>query len=193
MRTVKPNMKKAVLLNGLSSVQKPTDMQHFHLPKSALGILGLLLLLGIGFGTYTYLGQGDPDIAKQRLFGQVALSDGIYPARNLHDLNELSWENGLDILSALDSANTSIQLIENAETHPEIRGSKLAEAHANLNQSMSRLHVLLRDRETLLKSARLLRARDLFTPVYQEYLRDTLTKYSALKQPQSTSEKLVQQ
>jgi hypothetical protein len=184
---------KEAVIEGYAALQKQGEhLINLH-PRKLMVLLAALLVAGsIVAGVYHYSGQGDFVVLKQRLFGEVHLSEGTYSARTLKDLNQLSWENGLEIIATLDTMNKTLQTLE-AMTDGEVPAdTSTAKLKTTLADSESQLKALLKDRRALEKAASLLKADQLYTPVYQEYLRETLSRLTSVKQSLEKSDRLVQ-
>jgi hypothetical protein len=155
-------------------------------------VLGALVVAGlITAGVCQLTANGDINVLKQRLVGEVHLSTGNYSARTLGELNQLSWENGLEMLTALDMANDNIKSLETLQAQPGSDPHDLAKSRYQLKKSLGRVHALLQDRKVLLKSAKLFRETTLYTPVYHEYLSDTMKKVALLKRQAPPAEQMV--
>lgn len=161
--------------------------------KKLFTVLGALLVAGgITAGISHFTANGDINVLKQRLVGQVELSTGTYSARSLGELNQLSWDNGLEILAALDALNKSIQTVQALQQHPDAHATEHNRAQSDLKRSLNRVHTLLKDRRVLLETAQRFHSDKLYSPVYHEYLQDTLGKLDALKIQTRQLEKLSQ-
>lgn len=178
---------KEAVLDGVSHVQRQWMETQASVNKTYLVLAAIAMASVLTVGAVQISGGGSMSVMQQRLFGQLHLSTGTYSARTLGDLNAASWENGLVILETLDALNSNIRVIEG-----EVSASRAEKAAAasEFEESMKRIRTLLKDRKAILKSARALQAKELYAPVYHEYLRQTMEK-AALVQKKPSSESLV--
>lgn len=161
--------------------------------KIGLVVLALFISTGLVTGICQFSAQGDIAVLKQRLVGQVHLSTGSHWARTVSDLNQLSWDNGLLILESLDTVNKHVNEVEKLRANPKVSKSTLAQATIDLKKSVDELNILLQDRKTLLDSAHLLRTSHLYSPVFEEYMNDTMAKVHEVQKSLTTKESLAQQ
>ncbi len=161
--------------------------RQFKVLATSLGVAGVIVL-----GLFFISGQGDLTVLRQRLVGQVHLSTGVYSARTVTQLNHLSWQNGLDILTALETVNGNLRQLEKLQSKPRTKKAHILAARRSLNESVKKLDVLLADRQILEDAAKILKANTLYTPVYQEFLKDTMARVADASPRKNTSENLVQ-
>jgi len=164
-------------------------MEPLALPKPAMPklylVAGALVVAGFAVWGICHYTGGDMTVLRQRLLGEVKLSSGIYPARSIHELNALSWDNGLSVLETLDNLNVQIQDLEKLQANPKTSPENIARAQTKIRESQRQVDALLTDQKILLQTAGLFKSHTLYTPVYQEYLHDTLAKLSSLNVAQT--------
>ena len=68
-----------------------------------------------------------------------------------------------------------------------------SQAAVNVKEQSRRIQALLADRTVLLKTAHNLNSSALYTPEYQEYLKTTMTKLTAMNASGHFPERLVQE
>lgn len=161
--------------------------------KIGLVVLALFISTGLVTGICQFSAQGDIAVLKQRLVGQVHLSTGSHSARTVSELNQLSWDNGLLVLEALDTVNKRVGEVEKLRLNPQASKSTLAHAMIGLKKSVDELDVLLQDRKTLLSTAQLLKTSQLYSPVFEEYMKDTMAKVQEVQKSLAAKESLAQQ
>ncbi len=182
---------KQAVLQCVSGLQERVVFQLTQVQKLCLVLLAVAIAGLITLGICKLSDNGNLAVLKQHVFGQVHLSTGTYSARSRYELNELSWQNGLDILGALDKVNENIQAISRLQAGSPIDEGQLIESQHLLGASVSQMNALLKDRSEIQKSAHLLKANQLYTPEYQEYLHDTLAKLANVEAKSRISQKIV--
>jgi hypothetical protein len=193
MNLLKPiPVKKEMVQNSLQGVQKQLLSVEPSRHKVALLSAALILSALLVGGLYAVSG-GDMNVLRQRLIGQVTLSTGTFSARSMRDLNQLSWDNGLQILATLEAVDTTIALIQSSQSEPKYSAKKLAQHMAQLKTYEKEIQQLLKDRQALNKAAAALKTNEsLYAPVYSEHLHDTMDKITAIKNVSFPTDSLVQ-
>jgi hypothetical protein len=113
---------------------------------------------------------------QQQFNGSIRLSTGVYPARNMDDLNRLSWNNGLLVLEHLDMLNDSLSRLEHVQQHVPPTETRLQQAQNHVAVLYERLNKHLQDQRKLSEAAHLLKQQTLYTPVYQDALQHTMAR-----------------
>ncbi len=160
--------------------------------KTGLVVFALILSGGIIALLWQMSGQGEMNLLKQRFFGQIQLSSGTYAARNISDLNQLSWDNGLEIITALDKMNHALRSYEAAMDDPHTNHNQLIQNRADVKRAINDLRVLLKDRKAIEQTAQNMDSTKLYTPVYKQYLSETMDKLTELKLATKDMDNLVQ-
>ena len=112
----------------------------------------------------------------------------------MDDLNQLSWDNGLEILATLDALNHQLNELEVAGREAGPDRERLTKAQMSVNKTVREVNALLQDRKKIASAAAVLKVNNLFSPEYEEYLHDTMSKVTAMKPAQESSTgSLVQQ
>ncbi len=189
---MKSPLVKAAVWENFSVLQQHSLFQNLNLKKG----YGVLVALGLSFvliaGVFFLTGQGDLGILQQRLFGQVHLSSGTFSAQSVTALNQLSWGNGLDIMESLDTVNEDLDSLKNLRPSVPEDHAAIQRTMQSLQHTEARLNALLQDKKVLLKTARVLKTRTLYAPVYEGYLLETQTKLRQYHLAEQTSPRLVQ-
>ncbi len=185
---------KDAVYEGWHLLQKsPLPLPAPNLNKTYVVGAALLIAGSIVAAVFHFSGNGNISVLQQRIIGQIHLSTGDYSARPAGELNQLSWENGLDMMAALDTVNNVIGELETLQTTSPVNQSKLIRTQKQLKHAVAQVHTLLRDRKTILQAAEKLKVNNLYTPVYHAYLQETMSKVSALtlaetKKPQGVTQ-----
>lgn len=148
-------------LPGLEYLQQWIS-KHFHLDRDrsvmVLGAVFAAMVLGMGIVSLSGSLQGQQTYDNDKL-------------------QELSWNNGLEILETLDMINTTMDDLESSSEAEQSRYKvDFEQKRTILEASVKRVQLLLKEREGLVSSAKKLKINTLYAPVYHNMLEQTMNR-----------------